>query len=201
MRSDWDMEIDPEASDSRVDEKRMLTQIVAIPATLYFPTSIVAELNEICKSLGYTPEQLVIEALKGQIDYWNEFYDHVMTLPVEPEDLVWPKDPVFCLACVTTVHIINNFARCSHDPVAFAQLKADAPTEWSFSSLEEGEEIDAADWWKTRSDGTVSPPANVQRRRIILKRSAHAGSRKTRPVQLQHPSAARSRLNANPPRR
>ena len=65
------MEIDPEASDSRVDQKRMLTQIVAIPATLYFPTSIVAELNEICKSLGYTPEQLVIEALKGQIDYWN----------------------------------------------------------------------------------------------------------------------------------
>ena len=118
MRSDGDMEIDPEASDSRVDQKRMLTQIVAIPATLYFPTSIVAELNEICKSLGYTPEQLVIEALKGQIDYWNEFYEHVMTLPVEPEDLVWPKDPVFCLACVTTVHIINNFARCSHDPVA-----------------------------------------------------------------------------------
>ena len=116
-----------------------------------FPTSIVAELNEICKSLGYTPEQLVIEALKGQIDCWNEFHDHVMTLPVEPEDFVWHKDPVFCLACVTTVHIINNFARCSHDPVAFAQLKADAPTEWSFSSLEEGEEIDAADWWKTRS--------------------------------------------------
>ena len=108
-------------------------------------------MNEICERLGYTPEQLVIEALKGQIDYWNEFYEHVMTLPVEPEDLVWPKDPVFCLACVTTVHIINNFARCSHDPVAFAQLKADAPTEWSFSSLEEDEGTDDADWWKTHS--------------------------------------------------
>jgi hypothetical protein len=149
VRSDWDMEIDPEASDSRVDQKRMLTQIVAIPATLYFPTSIVAELNEICKSLGYTPEQLVIEALKGQIDYWNEFYDHVMTLPVEPEDFVWHKDPVFCLACVTTVHIINSFTRRSHDPVAFAQLKEEAPSEWSFSSLEEDEQIDDADWWKT----------------------------------------------------
>ena len=97
---------------------------------LYFPTSIVAELNEICKSLGYTPEQLVIEALKGQIDYWNDFYDHVMTLPVEPEDFVWHRDPVFCLACVTTVHIINSFTRCSHDPVAFAQLKEEAPSEW-----------------------------------------------------------------------
>ena len=145
------MQTDPEESDSRVTQKRMLEQIVAIPATLYFPTSIVAELNEICKSLGYTPEQLVIEALKGQIDYWNDFYDHVMTLPVEPEDFVWHRDPVFCLACVTTVHIINSFTRCSHDPVAFVQLKADAPTEWSFSPLEEDEGTDDADWWKTHS--------------------------------------------------
>jgi hypothetical protein len=74
-----------------------------------------------------------------------------MTLPVEPEDSVWHKDPVFCLACVTTIHIINSFTRCSHDPVAFAQLKADAPTEWSFSSLEEDEGTDDADWWKTHS--------------------------------------------------
>ena len=108
------MKIDPEASDSRVAQKRLLEQIVATPATLYLPTGIVAELNEICEGLGYTPGQLVVEALKGQIDYWNEFYDHVMTLPVEPEDLVWPKDPVFCLACVTLVHIITSFARCAH---------------------------------------------------------------------------------------
>jgi hypothetical protein len=33
----------------------------------------------------------------------------------------------------------------------FAQLKADAPSEWSFSSLKEDEETDDADWWKTRS--------------------------------------------------
>ena len=140
---------DAEEPSSRVAQKQMLEQIVAIPATLYLPTSIVAELNEICETLGYTPEQLVIEALRNQIDYWNEFYEHVMTLPVEPQDLVWPKDPVFCLACVTTVHIINNFARCSHDPVVFGQLKADAPAEWSFSSFEEDEQIDDADWWKT----------------------------------------------------
>ena len=107
-----------------------LTDEVAIPATLYFPTSIVTELNEICQSLGYTPEQLVIEVLEGQIDYWNELYDHVMTLPVEPEDFVWHKDPVYCLACVTTVHIINSFTRCSHEPVAFAQLKEEALIEW-----------------------------------------------------------------------
>ena len=86
-----EMETDPEESDSRVAKKRMLDQIVIIPATLYFPTSIVAELNEICESLGYTPEQLVIEALKGQIDHWNEFYEQVMTLPIDPEDLLGRK--------------------------------------------------------------------------------------------------------------
>jgi len=52
--------------------ERKLEQIVAILATLYFPASIVDELNEICETLGYTPEQLVVKALKGQIDYWNE---------------------------------------------------------------------------------------------------------------------------------
>jgi hypothetical protein len=143
------MQTDPEESNSRVAQKRMLEQIVAIPATLYLPSSIVAELNKICETLGYTPKQLVIEALRGQIEYWNEFYEYATTLPVEPQDLGWPEDPVFCLACVTTAHIISKFARCSHDPVAFTQLKADAPTEWSFSSLEDGEEIDEADWWKT----------------------------------------------------
>jgi len=171
------MEIDPEASDSRVDQKRMLTQIVAIPATLYFPTSIVDELNEICERLGYTPEQLVIEALKGQIDYWNEFYEHVMTLPVEPEDLVWPKDPVFCLACVTTVHIINNFARCSHDPVAFAQLKAARPVNGN-SVL-----------WKrmrrpTTTGGKRIPDADF-RRRLTSQSDQHTpGRRDSRRVRL-----------------
>jgi hypothetical protein len=151
VRADWEMQPDPEESNSGFGHKRMLEQIVAIPATLYLPTSIVAELDELCESLGYTPEQLVIEALKSQVDCWSEFFDHVMTLSVKPEDLVWPKDPVFCLACVATAHIIDSFTRCSHDPVAFAQLKDRAPSEWSFSPLEEDEQMDDADWWKTHS--------------------------------------------------
>src|ERR1700686_631756 len=88
------MRTDPEESNSLVAQKRMLEQIVAIPATLYLPSSIVAELNEICETLGYTPKQLVIEALRGQIDFWNEFYEYATTLPVEPQDLGWPEDPV-----------------------------------------------------------------------------------------------------------
>jgi hypothetical protein len=145
------MQTDPEKAESRVTQKRMLEQIVATPATLYFPPTIAAELNEICESLGWTPEQLVIEALKSQIDYWNAFYEHVMTLPMKSEDFTWPTDPMFCLACVTTVHIIDNFNRCARDPIAFALLKDQAPSEWSFSSLEEDEETDEADWWKAHS--------------------------------------------------
>jgi hypothetical protein len=63
------MQTDPEESNSRVARKKMLEQIDTIPATLYLPSSIVAELNEICETLGYTPKQLVIEALRGQIGY------------------------------------------------------------------------------------------------------------------------------------
>ena len=75
-----------------------------------------------------------------------------MTLPEKLEGVIWPKDPVFCLACVTLVHVINSFTRCFRDPIAFALLKEHAPAEWSFSSLEEEEEeIDDADWWKTPS--------------------------------------------------
>ena len=129
-----------------------LKQIVAIPATLYLPASIVDELNEICETLGYTPEQLIIEALKSQIDYWNEFYEHVMTLPVKPEDFVWPKDPVFCLACVATVHIIDSFTRCSHDPVAFAQLKKlTRPLNGHSALWKKARRSDDADWLKTPS--------------------------------------------------
>jgi hypothetical protein len=143
-----DMETDPGESDPRATQKRMLQQIVAIPATLYFPARMVAQLNEICEIFGYTQEQLVIEALKGQIDYWEEFYEYVITQPEQPQDFIWPDDPVLCLACVTILHVISCFTRCAHDPVAFARLKADAPAEWSFRAIEEGEETDPADWWK-----------------------------------------------------
>ncbi len=50
------MRTDPGESNSCVAQKRMLEQIVATPATLYLPRSIVAELNEICETLGYTPK-------------------------------------------------------------------------------------------------------------------------------------------------
>jgi hypothetical protein len=102
----------------------------------------------VCENLGYTSEKLAWEPLKGR---------SIMERFLRPRDDFAGRTGGSCLAersCVlfsvlTTVHIINNFARCSHDPVAFAQLRADAPTEWSFSSLEEGKEMDAADWWKT----------------------------------------------------
>jgi hypothetical protein len=141
------MEIDPGES-KRGAQKRMLEQIVATPATLFFPNSTVTELNEICETLGYSPQQLLVEALKRQIDYWEEFYECVITARENPEDFIWPEDPIFCLACVAAVHFIKSFALCAHDPVAFAELKEHAPAEWSFCSLKKKGQIDAADHWK-----------------------------------------------------
>ena len=74
------MEIDPGES-NRNAQKRLLEEIVATPAILFFPASTVVELNEICQALGYTPEQLLVEALKRQIGYWEEFYAYVRTAP------------------------------------------------------------------------------------------------------------------------
>lgn len=146
------METDQDESDARDTQKQMLKQIVALPATLYFPSEIVLQLNEACAKLGYTPEELVVEALKGQIQRWDEFFQYVSTPPASSEDFIWPEDPLFCLACVSTVHFINTFRRCFNNPMAFAQLKAAAPPEWSFASFEELDEPDPGDWWKAMPD-------------------------------------------------
>jgi hypothetical protein len=39
--------------------RKKLEEIVVIPATLYLPSAIVAQLNEICDQSGFTPGQLV----------------------------------------------------------------------------------------------------------------------------------------------
>jgi hypothetical protein len=118
---------------------------------LYFPAGIVAQLKEICEESGYTPGQLVVKALKGQIYHWDKFYQYVTTPPEKPEDFIWPEDPLFCLACASTVHFIDSFTQSVYDPIAFRQQKEHAPAEWSFSSFEEQDEVDPADWWKTPS--------------------------------------------------
>jgi hypothetical protein len=131
--------------------RKKLEEIVAMPATLYFPTGIVAQLNEICEESGYTPGQLVVRALKGQIYHWDRFYQYVTTPPEKPEDFSWPEDPMFCLACAATVHFLQSFTRSVYDPIAFKQQREHAPAEWSYSSFEEPDEDDPADWWKTLS--------------------------------------------------
>ena len=144
-------EPDPLGDFKKLLLRKKLEEIVAMPATLYFPTGIVAQLNEICEESGYTPGQLVVRALKGQIYHWDRFYQYVTTPPEKPEDFSWPEDPMFCLACATTVHFLQSFTRSVYDPIAFKQQKEHAPAEWSFSSLAEPDEDDPADWWKTLS--------------------------------------------------
>jgi hypothetical protein len=53
-------------------------------------------------------------------------------LPVKPEDFVWPKDPMFCLACVTLV--LSHYASCPSDQ-PFAGDFRFAYHSWEFFSL------------------------------------------------------------------
>jgi hypothetical protein len=117
-------ELDPLGDFKKLLLQKKLEEIVAIPATLYFPAVIVVQLNEICEESGYTPGQLIIKALKGQIYHWDKFYQYVTTPPERPEDFIWPEDPLFCLACATTVHFIDSFTQSAYDPIAFALLNA-----------------------------------------------------------------------------
>jgi hypothetical protein len=137
-------EPDPLGDFKKLLLRKRLEEIVAIPTTLYFPAGIVAQLKEICEESGYTPGQLVVKALKGQIYHWDKFYQYVTTPPEKPEDFIWPEDPLFCLACASTVHFIDSFTQSVYDPIAFRQQKEHAPAEWSFSSFEEQDEVDPA---------------------------------------------------------
>jgi hypothetical protein len=47
-------EPDPLGDFKNVLLRTKLEEIVAMPATLYFPTGIVAQLNEVCEESGYT---------------------------------------------------------------------------------------------------------------------------------------------------
>jgi hypothetical protein len=130
-------EPDPLGDFNKLLLRKKPEEIVTIPAALYFPAVIVAQLNEICDVSGYTPGQLVVKALKGQIYHWDRFYRYVTTPPGKPEDLIWPEDPIFCLACTTTIHFLDSFTQSVYDPIAFKQQKEHAPAEWSFSSFED----------------------------------------------------------------
>jgi hypothetical protein len=76
---------EPDQPDFRDVLKTKIEEIAAIPATLYFPAFIVAQLNVICDEQRATPEQLVGEALANQIDRWNEFYQYVTTRLNSPQ--------------------------------------------------------------------------------------------------------------------
>ena len=53
--------------------RKKLEEIVAMPATLYFPTGIVAQLNEFARRAGTPLANLSLELSKGQIYHWDEW--------------------------------------------------------------------------------------------------------------------------------
>jgi hypothetical protein len=133
---------------------KLLSQIPAIPAVLYFPPDVLGQLNELCNMRQLTVQQLMMEALKSQEYRFDQLIEEVMT-PLKPgESTAWPEDPLYCLACVTLIQWIRTFNKMMEDPdamdAALEQLKKDAPADWSFHPLEEIDDDDEpADWWKT----------------------------------------------------
>jgi hypothetical protein len=113
--------------------------ITAIPAVLYFPHEVVEQLNELCRARQLTAQQLMAEVLKAQRPHFDRFIEDVLT-PREPgEPPTWPEDPLYCLACGTMRHFARNFLMLMDDPIAFEQMRKDAPADWSFGSIEESE--------------------------------------------------------------
>ena len=55
---------DPMGDFKKLFLRKKLEEIVVIPATLYFPSAIVAQLNEICDQSGFTPGQPVVRTRK-----------------------------------------------------------------------------------------------------------------------------------------
>jgi len=56
-------------------------------------------------------------------DHWDRFYQYVTTPPEKPEDFSWPEDPMFCLACATTVHFSTEFHAKRLRPHCFQTTK------------------------------------------------------------------------------
>jgi hypothetical protein len=129
-------------------EDKLLSQIPAIPAVLYFPPEVLGQLNELCSLRQLTVQQLMMEAMKSQQHRFDQLIDEVMT-PLKPgESTAWPEDPLYCLACVMLLQWMRLFVKMMEDPAGFEQLMKDAPADWSFGSLDDLDEPDSADWWK-----------------------------------------------------
>jgi hypothetical protein len=56
--------------DRQAKGKRIMAEIVAIPAILAFPPEVYAQLDQLCELRGFTHHQLVGEALRSQEDRW-----------------------------------------------------------------------------------------------------------------------------------
>src|ERR1700739_4684194 len=117
-------------------QDEVISGVVAVPAVLYFPREVWEQLNELCRLRQLSPGQLMAEAFKSQFPRFDQFVEEVMTPRNPDEPNVWPEDPLYCLACGTMRHFMRTFVKMVNDPVAFQQMRKDAPADWSFRALE-----------------------------------------------------------------
>ena len=80
--------------------KRIMAEIVAIPAILAFPPEVYAQLDQLCELRGFTHHQLVGEALRSQEGRWLKLGKELLTQRPTGEIEAWPEDPLEILARV-----------------------------------------------------------------------------------------------------
>jgi hypothetical protein len=115
--------------------RKKLEKIVVIPATLYFPSAIVAQLNEICDQSGFTPGQLVVRALKG----------------ARSRRISAGRRTPFSAWRVSQLSIFYRVSRGAFTTPLLSSNKKSTRRPNGLSVFEEPDEADPADWWKTLS--------------------------------------------------
>ena len=130
-----------------IRHKELLSRINKIPAVLYFPPKVLAQLNQLAVLHGLNPDGLIREAFKGSraLQYGRRIEE--MTAPFRTgERELWENDPLYALARATMLHTVDLFDRCVQEPAVLAEEERRAPAEWSFGSPKRDDE--PIPWWK-----------------------------------------------------
>jgi hypothetical protein len=133
--------VDP---DRWAERRKIIAEIVAIPAVLAFPPEIYRRLDQLCELRGWTHQRLILEAMRIQASRLAKIGDKLLSSLPPGEIEVWPKDPIDILARAVVIHCMRLFVKSFHDPVGYEETKKKAPAQWSFCSIED----EPADWWE-----------------------------------------------------
>ena len=130
-------------------EQAKMAELAAVPAILAFPPEVYAQLIELCELRGWTPNRLVVEAVRSQRGRVSQLIEELE--PLEPGEIeIWPEDPLNALARVVALHAMRLFIKSFEDPAGYEEFKKQAPAEWSFRCLDGPRDDDdqPRTWWQ-----------------------------------------------------